>query len=326
LRKSRKEAIAEALELCETLPIKTVARNLADDYPEYFGDTDAARSALRYKLGSNGDAKRRLAGITDPKISTIAEGIAKLRRHDFNREEILRFTDCKALVLSDIHIPYHDSDALALAVEYGKDCDVIILNGDILDFYQISRFGKELDRMSVQQEVDVCREFLEDLRDWFPEAKIVFKQGNHEVRLGRYLTSQARELADIYALGLESLLGLEDLDIAFVKSAKIMLGKLAVLHGHELPMGILGPVNPARGVFLKAKASAIVGHWHFTSEHGEPDLHREETACWSTGCLCDLQPDYMPHNRWNHGFAIVDVDDDGGFTVHNHRIIGGKVR
>ena len=48
-------------------------------------------------------------------------------------------------------------------------------------------------------------------------------------------------------------------------------------------------------------------------------------ACWSTGCLCDLHPRYMPLNKWNHGFAIVDLDTAGGFSVRNFRIIDGKV-
>jgi hypothetical protein len=43
------------------------------------------------------------------------------------------------------------------------------------------------------------------------------------------------------------------------------------------------------------------------------------------GCLCDLSPDYAIVNRWNHGFAIVDIDEDGSFEVHNHKIIDGRV-
>lgn len=30
--------------------------------------------------------------------------------------------------------------------------------------------------------------------------------------------------------------------------------------------------------------------------------------------------------KWNHGFAHVEVDDDGMFEVDNYRIIGGKAR
>jgi hypothetical protein len=46
---------------------------------------------------------------------------------------------------------------------------------------------------------------------------------------------------------------------------------------------------------------------------------------WSTGCLCNLNPDYMVLNKWNHGFAFVEVGSNGDFTVKNHRIYKGRV-
>jgi hypothetical protein len=51
-----------------------------------------------------------------------------------------------------------------------------------------------------------------------------------------------------------------------------------------------------------------------------------ETTCWSTGCLCDLRPEYARINKFNHGFASVQVYGDGQFDVHNFRIANGRVR
>jgi hypothetical protein len=36
---------------------------------------------------------------------------------------------------------------------------------------------------------------------------------------------------------------------------------------------------------------------------------------------CDLNPDYAPYGNWNWGFALVDVEKNGNFTVENHRIL-----
>ncbi len=49
------------------------------------------------------------------------------------------------LLLSDIHVPYHNIQALTLALKYGLENEVntILLNGDIIDFYAISRFEKD---------------------------------------------------------------------------------------------------------------------------------------------------------------------------------------
>jgi hypothetical protein len=48
------------------------------------------------------------------------------------------------------------------------------------------------------------------------------------------------------------------------------------------------------------------------------------TTTWSVGCLSELHPMYMPLNKWNHGFAIVDIDKED-FQVTNKRIHNGKV-
>jgi hypothetical protein len=47
---------------------------------------------------------------------------------------------------------------------------------------------------------------------------------------------------------------------------------------------------------------------------------------WSVGCLCELNPAYMPLNRWNNGFAMVELDSNGeDFYFHNKRIYKGKI-
>jgi len=99
---------------------------------------------------------------------------------------------------------------------------------------------------------------------------------------------------------------------------------LNIIHGHEFSTGFFSPVNVARGLFLRGKTSAIQGHNHQTSEHTESDMNEKITTTWSTGCLCELHPEYMPLNKWNHGFAIIDMIK-GSFEVRNKRIFNGKV-
>jgi hypothetical protein len=97
-----------------------------------------------------------------------------------------------------------------------------------------------------------------------------------------------------------------------------------VLHGHEYRFPITNPVNPARGLFLRAKALAMCFHFHQTSQHSERNLAGKIMSTWSIGGLMDLHPDYRPLNNWNHGFAIVPFNSSGEFEVESYRIIGGK--
>jgi hypothetical protein len=90
--------------------------------------------------------------------------------------------------------------------------------------------------------------------------------------------------------------------------------------------GFGAPVNAARGLFLKVKQSAIVGHTHRISEHSETTLSGELITCWSTGCLSELSPDYNPvSNNYSHGFAHIQTKTDGNYSVKNFRILKGKI-
>jgi len=104
------------------------------------------------------------------------------------------------------------------------------------------------------------------------------------------------------------------------------LNGLNGIHGHEYIGGISAPVNVARGLYLRGKVSAFQGHNHATSEHSETDMNGKIVTTWSIGCLSELHPDYMPLNKWNHGFAMVDLDHNGDdYEFKNKRIYNGKV-
>ena len=105
----------------------------------------------------------------------------------------------------------------------------------------------------------------------------------------------------------------------------IRLGKLNVIHGHEYRFSISNPVNPARGFFLRTKTHVLGSHFHQPSHHSETNLEGCMISAWSTGCLCNVHPEYSPINNWGQGFAFVVVDKEGAFRVENLRIVGGKV-
>jgi len=234
------------------------------------------------------------------------------------------------LLLSDIHVPYHNIEALTLALQYGLQHNVntIILNGDLIDFYAISRFEKDPRKRDLAHEVNTCREFLTVLRKLFPTQEIYFKCGNHDIRFEHYIMRQAPDLLGLGEYNLETLLKLEQHRITFIPDKQIIhAGQLTILHGHELGKSVFSPVNVARSLYMKAKDNAICGHHHQTSEHTEPSINGKVVTCWSVACLCELSPDYHPvGNKYTHGFAHIKVEPSGEFEVHNLRIIKGRIR
>jgi hypothetical protein len=233
-------------------------------------------------------------------------------------------------IISDVHVPYHSEIAVAAAVGFLKDqgLSALLLNGDIADFYAISRYQKDPALRDFKSELEAVRGFLAYLRQQFPDIPIVFKEGNHEYRWSAWLWQHAAEISDDPRMSLVSWLDMDKHGVEWVEDQRpIMLGKLPVFHGHELPRGMAAPVNVARGVWMRLKGTGLVGHHHRTSNHAESDWRHSETANWSVGCLCDLTPEYSRVNSWNWGAAVVTVHDDGAFDVNNYRIMGdGTVR
>ncbi len=323
----KKEIVFKYLEEHKNAPSLTIAKIIITDHPNLFNTLEHARSSVRQYRGVHGERSRN--EIPDKRFFKSTDGSYKIKQVNIKTEDFI-FEHKHPLILSDIHLPYHEIDPIDIALEYGykKGVDSIYLNGDVLDFFKVSRYTKDGTAMTIKEERDMFFEFIGWIKHSF-DVPIYFKAGNHEERLSKYIMDKSPELASLPELTLAQFLKLDDMDITYVDGRqKCVMGKLLVVHGHEFGESIFSPVNPARGLFLRAKCSVLAGHNHQTSEHHENNLKNDSMACFSVGSLCQLTPDYRPfaYTKWNHGFAVVEIDSDGSFVVGNKRIIDNKVR
>jgi predicted phosphodiesterase len=312
-----------------TLMLSRMAYNA---HPEVWSKLEATRSYFRRRRGANGVQSRR--------ESKDKSHYRPLQKPDnpFERmpQPLREFDDwgavefpgpLRALILSDLHIPYYDREATVCALKYGQElgADTILLNGDIADFFALSSWEKDPRKRDFPREIRDMKDFLRTVRDLFPKARIIYKLGNHEERMIRYMRVKAPELLGLPEFEIESVLGLADNDIQLVKDNRpIKLGSLNIIHGHEYRFAISNPVSPARGLFLKGISNAVCGHFHQSSQHSKRSLEQKVITNWSSGCLCDLHPEYRPMNDWNHGFMVVNIDKHDAFEVGNLRIVNGK--
>lgn len=309
------------------MPTLTLARIMYNENVELFKDVDSARTFLRYLEGKTGKRKRN--GIANKNYLMNGERPKnpwKLPESEEAKYEPYILKAKRLAVLSDIHVPYHSIEAISAAFDKIADekPDAILLNGDTVDFYGLSRFMKDPRKRSVAHELQALNEFLDVLQQF--NAKIIYKLGNHCERYEHFLMHKAPELLGISEFKFENLLkaGERGMDIVGEKRV-IKANKLNIIHGHEYP-SVFSPVNIARGLYMKGKVSAMQGHNHAVSEHTETDMNGEIVTTWSVGCLCELNPAYMPLNKWSHGFAMVDLSDNGkDFEVRNYRIYKGKI-
>lgn len=308
---------------------RTIADVLVQRHPRLFKDIETARSQVRYYRGNSGIRQRkalttkthlRANGAAGRSFPELPEG--KTSFEDWGALEI--DGPCRVLALGDIHVPYQDKRALEAAVERGKNADVVILNGDVMDCYELSSFEKDPRKCNFGEAVRVTRELLVWVRNKFPKARIIFKGANHEYRLERYFYTRAPAVIGVPEFELKNLLDLASLGIEWLAEKRpIRAGKIHTLHGDELGRG--GGVNPARALFLKAKVHAIENHFHRSSQHQERDLKGEIISTWSLPCLCDLRPAYAPFNDWSHGAGEIEIAKDGSFRVDAFTIIDGRV-
>lgn len=334
------EVVIALLKKYPNTPSKTLARKLYKENPEWFSGLEAARSAIRSYRGNNGNYDRdryahtelyrenQNAGWTPEMPPTLAT--------PWEPYEITG--PFRLLILSDIHVPYHDPMSLEAAVAYAKKKlkpDIVLFNGDIGDFFTISRWLKNPKQRDLLGEIEAIRSLLAWIAETFPKARLIYKEGNHEERWNHYLWNKAPELFNIAQCQLEhvirhdndnKLIGcLERLE--WVGDQRPVLGgDLPIFHGHELPRGLTNPVNQARGAFLRTIHTCLTAHGHRTSTHAEPDVFHHEIVTWSQGCLCDLAPEFARVNKWNHGFAFEEAFQDKTFQLQNFRITDGEVR
>ena len=291
-------------------------------HPDLYRNPEEARMYIRTVTGARGKRDIKIDHI----VSWNGFQLPKPEKNDYSKVIV---NEKRLGILSDIHFPYHDEKALNAAVAYliNFKPTCLILNGDTIDMYHASNFERNPENRDLKYEFDMLRNFLTQLVKLFPNTRIIYKAGNHDERYENRILQKVPEFINLGWMTLESAIHWNQLyKIEVVKNKRIIkAGHLNILHGHEFSKGFIAPVNVSRGFYLKAKTNVIAGHHHRISNHVETDINGKTVGAWSTGCLCEMNPKYMPINSWQHGFATVELNKEGEFKVNNIQIINGEI-
>ena len=290
-----------------------------------------SRLAVDYGVTTGNLRKHYFIHVTSKKNKSFDASMPvfhNLPKSDAKEKGIVEIEGNKILCLYDVHVPYHDIKAVHCAINEGvrRKCDTIFLGGDCVDAYEISSFEKSKYKRKWADEVQLTKQFFSFLRYKFPKAKIYFLYGNHEMRYISYIRRNASALEGIEAINFSSLFDFEKFAITEIDPMATAKYKgLNLVHGHEFGKSTFSPVNVARGLYMRAKTSAMCGHSHQTSEHTETDMNGKITTCWSVGCLSELRPDYSKFAKYNHGFAIIESRSREKYHVTNYRVLNGEI-
>ena len=255
----------------------------------------------------------------------------------YNAEEgkkKIQMNHIRTIFLSDLHIPYQDTNALALAMDIIKDYklieqDNIIIGGDLVDFYPFSSFPTDLINANIEDEIEGAVTWLEELRKIAPKPSIFYFQGNHEERLQKTVLSKVQAMSPILwkQLSLPNLFHFKKFNVKLVKSPFTLNKKLYFVHGHEKrSMG--QPQHIANLQLKHYNRSVIFGHHHRFDLTLATQLDGSLLGAWGNGCLSDLSKMptglYTAFDNTQRGFTVVYQKKGGFFSVGQHIFIPNK--
>jgi len=247
----------------------------------------------------------------------------------------------RMVVMSDMHCPFQDDTAIWLVNQFCRwyKPHIVIIDGDLIDFYAISKFDKSPERatsQAIREEVEAARAVLEEIRKANQKATIILIVGNHEFRLRKHIYRKKIEDPQFATI----------LDLAGVSTSTIFA---KLLHLKELRIKLVD-LNPDIAKFTDNYikiGNLYIGHWDRANKHAaytaknllvdkgvnglQAHTHRIGTHIKTTlsgtlefheiGCLCSLEPHYTCRQDWAHGFAVVEGDRNfEHFTVHTIHI------
>ena len=331
--KENTKIVLEYLEKFPNSPSKAIARKIYEENQGFFNSLESVYLRVRYYRGQVGKKLRKSLATKDfqKDLKTkVMNNFVSLPSSLVEKRGTFTFpTGCRKLgVIGDLHIPYHDEDAIETACDKmeAEEVDSILINGDLLDFYQLSFHEKDPRKVHFKNEIESGKQFFEYIRSRFPGIPIYFIPGNHENRFERYLRIKASELLDMDEFRLDVILHVAEYKIEYIPfRTKVVFGDFLIEHGDKIPGA--GGVVPARTALMRLKTNCIINHFHKSSQSSQRVYGVDKPTTiigYSIGCLCELAPDYMEINEWNHGFAIL-TKVDNLVSVNNYKIEGNTI-
>lgn len=241
--------------------------------------------------------------------------------NDWKRQRVNK-NDVTALLVYDLHIPDHSSEALKMLynLAFVVQPEVIVFGGDMFDFDALSTFQQHVRRVPgdvFEEIIGVWDEIIDHLGMQCRSAKIIAFGGNHERRRKTFYAANAF----IYYTA-------EQRFVEIVRSRKRVwwlpeteettLGDLFIKHGERYGE------NAAKNTLkqLGWSASVAQGHSHRPSTYTQRSNNTRNgytvTQATCAGCHCNIPPAYQVNRKgvstWLHGAIVAHVRLDTEFV------------
>lgn len=226
----------------------------------------------------------------------------------------IKLKNKKAIVVNDFHLPFNDPVATDLFFKFLKDFKphYIVINGDLMDCFEISDFSKSAwSDFTFKDEISQTKKFFKKLRTLCPQSEIIYIEGNHEFRIKKYLSKNAKELAFLDGVQLENILELQKFGVKYVGLNK-MIGKYAdnYIKLGDYYVGHFNRVNKhsaytAKNLLEDKGVSIIQGHTHRGGVHYKTLVNGHVHKAIENYCMCLTSTTYIRDANWQVGWSCL---------------------
>jgi hypothetical protein len=242
------------------------------------------------------------------------------------------------LIIGDTHFPMQHQPTIDVFYQTILELQpkTIILNGDSLDMFSISRYPKDIrTTYSLLEERIEYHKFLKELISISNGADIFETNANHSGndlsgRWFRYLSDRIGELACLPDV-IENLsysnvfLGDYKNNVNLVDFVELT-PDLIVLHGDIVRKN--GGYS-ALAHMDKWNISIIHNHTHRFGSTAKriPSIGSRKDSqifAWENGCACSLSPLYGACPNWQNGFSIVSLDNSNNYGIEQVHVNENK--
>jgi predicted phosphodiesterase len=179
------------------------------------------------------------------------------------------------LIMSDLHVPYHDAELIDTAIRHAQDMDIRqwLIVGDLMDGNQWSRRGlNQTYQRRWQDDAEIAQSIIAQLVEHVGPGTVLM--GNHDAWFVRHFKGQAETewlLSRLFRTG-------ENVLWSMFEQCRIKSGGREIRATHGANYSGANPLGVGQRLAAKWECSVVMGHQHHAT-HGLSWSGRHQIVC-----------------------------------------------
>jgi hypothetical protein len=311
--------VVEEFELFDCIVSEKVVRTYRSKYVPRLNEDNVismTKNALNYV--------RETYGVTVPVVETnpFLPPVVKPGKPQSSGKKVIAF--------GDFQINKHDPKFMAKTLDLIEDQkpDIICLTGDESDNSAVGRWAKgmrEEFESNLQDQIDETVDWLADIREVAPSARIYMAHSNHMDWITRAVETRIPGFNSLRALTPEEMYKLDELDIQYQRQLFEFLPNYLLGHGHQWNLSSASHKTKGIEHVMRTGCSILAGHVHqatlqtvFIGYEGKGT----QKVYANPGCMMDFEKAMESNGgyiggtspNWSKGIVVITREAGQNYT------------